>query len=242
MPEHSTYGENHLPQFTRHGLFLFSTSKKHDKVLTRTGVCANLQEHPSAMHGLNLILNKTSNLLVLRELYHAEEALTGRELQRRTGLSNRATMLALESLVDTSVVRCETTPQANWYEPNINNYFFSKALKTVFESEDLFWDDLRKVIQKTIRPRPLSAVVTGPLARNEAESTGRLEITMLFGSGRNRMRAYGTFEDLMETIWDRYALDVEANWLDANIAEREEHEALWRRIEREGVLLFGTLP
>ena len=194
------------------------------------------------MHGLDLILNKTSHLLVLRELYHAEEALTGRELQRRTGLSNRATMLALESLVDTSVVRCETTPQANWYEANSNNYFFSRALKVVFETEDMFWDDLRKVIRKTILPRPTAAVITGPLARNDAESSGKLEITMLFSSGRNRMRAFRSFEDLIEAVWERYALNVEANWLDGNSVELEEYETLWRRIEREGVLLFGTLP
>ena len=194
------------------------------------------------MHGLNMILNKASHLLVLRELYHAEEALTGRELQRRTGLSNRATMLALEALVDTSVAHCEVTPQANWYEANPNNYFFTKALKPAFEAEDLFWDDLRKMVRRVIRPRPIAAVVTGPLARDESEASGRLELTMIFASGRNRIRAYRCLEDLAEAVWDRFALNVEVNWIDTNIVEDEEYEPLWRRIEREGVLLYGTLP
>jgi hypothetical protein len=229
-------------RFEKFGISCFHSSENRAKILYKSSHSRERIETRHGMHGLDLILNKTSHLLVLRELYHAEEALTGRELQRRTGLSNRATMLALESLVDTSVVRCETTPQANWYEANSNNYFFSRALKVVFETEDMFWDDLRKVIRKTILPRPTAAVITGPLARNDAESSGRLEITMLFSSGRNRIRAFRTFEDLIEAVWERYALNVEANWLDVNSVELEEYETLWRRIEREGVLLFGTLP
>ena len=194
------------------------------------------------MHGLDAILNKPSHLSVLRTLHHAEEALTGREVQRRTGLSNRATMLALEALSDASVVRCESTAQANWYEANESNYFFTKAIKPAFECEDLFWDDLRKVIRRIVTPRPIAAVVTGPLARNETECTGRLEITMIFNSGRNRMRAFRTFEQLLDAIWDRYALNVEANWMHTGSVDDQDYETLWRRIEREGVLLYGKLP
>ena len=194
------------------------------------------------MHGLDIILCKASHLLVMRVLYHAEESLTGREIQRRCGLSNRATMLALDALADASVVRCEITSQANWYELNTGNYFFAKALKPAFESEDLFWDDLRKLVRKAVKPRPVAAVVTGPLARDESESTGRLEITMLFSSGRNRIRAFRCFDDVVDAVWDRYALNVELNWIDTNTVDDEDYEPLWRRIEREGVLLFGNLP
>lgn len=194
------------------------------------------------MNGLDLILSKASHLTVLRELCHATEALTGREVQRRTGLSNRATMLALDALSECSAVHCETTPQANWYEINLRNYFVAKALKPGFEAEDLFWDDLRKLIRRVIRPRPISAVATGALARAERDPTGRLELTLLFNLGRNRVRAYRCLDDLVESVWDRYAVNVDAHWIDTSAANRPEYETLWRRIEREGVLLYGALP
>ena len=194
------------------------------------------------MHGLDTILGKASHLLVLRVLFHAEEPITGREVQRRSGLCNRATMLALEGLCDLSSVTVEQTPQANWYELNSNNYFVSKAIKAAFECEELFWEDLRKVVRRSITPRPASAVVTGPLARDDELATGRLELTLVFTSGRSRIRAYGCLDDLADTIWDRYALNIEVNWLDENNYNHEDHELLWRRIEREGILLFGTLP
>ena len=198
--------------------------------------------HTLQVNGLDLILSKTSHLLVLRELFHAEEAITGREVQRRTGLSNRATMLALEALVACSVVRCETTPQANWYEVNRNNYFYVKAVKIAFEAEDLFWNDLSKLIRRVVRPRPIAAVATGPLARDAKAVTSRLELTLVFNSGRNRVRAFRCLDDLVDSAWERFAVNVDVNWLDAHSVDNEEFSPLWRRVEREGVLLYGTLP
>ena len=194
------------------------------------------------MNGLDLILSKASHLLVLRELFHAEEALTGREVQRRCGLSNRATMLALEALVACSVARCESTPQANWYTVNRNNYFYTKAIKTAFEAEDLFWDDLSKLIRRIVRPRPIAAVATGPLARDAKAVTSRLELTLIFNSGRNRVRAFRSLDEFVDAAWERFAVNVDVNWLDANSVDNDEFSPLWRRIEREGVLLYGTLP
>jgi hypothetical protein len=194
------------------------------------------------MHGLDRLLNKPSHLYVLRVLYHADEPLTGREVERRTGLSNRAAMLALESLVDGAAVQCESTPQANWYELNRQHYLVAKALKAAFDAEAQFWEDLRKTVRRIVLPRPTAVIATGAIAREETISSGRLELTMIFTSGRNRIRAFRTLENLEEAIWERYALDVTSTLLDENIVDDDEFEGLWRRVEREGVLLFGTLP
>lgn len=194
------------------------------------------------MQGLDRLLSKPSQLYVLRALHHADEALTGREIERRTGLSNRAAMMALESLVEISAVLCEQTSQAHWYELNRGHYLVARALKPAFEAEDLFWDDLRKTVRRVMHPRPVAAVATGPLARDESDSSGRIELTLVFSSGRNRVRAFRTMEALEEEVWNRYALDVSANLLDVHQVDDDEYDPLWRRVEREGILLFGTLP
>jgi hypothetical protein len=194
------------------------------------------------MHGLDRLLSKPSQLYVLRVLHHAEEPLTGREIERRTGLSNRATMMALESLVDIAAVDCEPTAQANWYALNRDHYLVAKAMKSAFEAEDLFWEDLRKTVRRVVVPRPSAAVVTGPLAREDSMSEGRLEMTLLFSTSRNRIRAFRTIETLEEAVWSRYALDLTTNLLAETEVNDDEHEQLWRRVEREGILLFGTLP
>lgn len=194
------------------------------------------------MHGLNRIFSKPSQLLVMRVLFHADEPLTGREVERRTGLSNRAAMVALESLSDLSVVQCETAPNAHYYELNQKNYFCQKVLKPLFDAEDLFWEDLRKTIRRLVHPRPIAALVTGPVAREESAEEGRLDLIMLFSNGRNRLRAFPSTQQLDEEIWDRYALEVSTVLIDLNTADDEEYEPLWRRVEREGVLLYGTLP
>ena len=194
------------------------------------------------MHGLNRLLSKPSQLIVLRCLYHASEPLTGREVERRTGLSNRAVMLALESLSEMSAVHCENTPSANWYELNTTHYLIAKGLKGCFEAEDLFWDDLRKIIRRTVHPRPLAAVATGPLARDDSKIDSRVDLILLFATGHARLRGFRCMEKLAEAIWDRHAVNLGYELLDVNIMDNEENDALWKRVEREGILLFGTLP
>jgi hypothetical protein len=194
------------------------------------------------MNILDLLLSKSSHVQVLRVLYHAGEPITGREVERRSGLSNRATMTALEHLVDLSAVIRSENNRAYWFSINNDNYFVKRALRPAYEAEDLFWDDLRKTVRRVVRPRPIAAVATGPLARNESDPSGRLDLSLVFDSGRTRIRAFRSVERLTEVIWSRYAVEVECTLLDVNTVDDEEHNALWRRVAREGILLFGTLP
>lgn len=194
------------------------------------------------MHGLNLILPRYSQLLVLRVLQHTPTPLSGREIERRTGLSNRATMVALESLRAASAVTLDVVGNTHQYAINANNYFVAKALKPAFEAEDLFWTDFRKTVRRLVHPRPVAAVVTGPLARDEGSLNTRIQLTMIFSSGRNRIRAFSCMEELNETVTTRYAVSVDPVLLDVNNMDEDKYDALWRRVEREGILLFGALP
>lgn len=188
------------------------------------------------------MLARPSQLLVLRVLYHAEEPLSGREVERRTGLSNRAAMMALEDLVACAVVDRALAGNAHLYTLNTSHYLFARTLKPGFEAEDLFWDDVRKAVRRVVVPRPLAAVATGPLSRDESLPTGRIELTMIFATRRHRIRAFQTMDKLSDVVWQRYGAEVDPILLDVVSMNREAYETLWRRIEREGILLFGTIP
>lgn len=194
------------------------------------------------MHGLNVLITRYSQLLVLRTLYHALTPLSGREIERRTGLSNRATMLALDALVDSYAVLFEENGNKHQYALNRANYFINKGLKPAFEAEDLFWTDFTKTVRRHVLPRPIAAVATGPLARDESSLNTRIQLTMIFSTGRNRIRAFSCMENLNEAVTQRYAVSIDPVLLDINNMDEDKNDALWRRVEREGILLFGTLP
>ena len=194
------------------------------------------------MHGLNVLITRYSQLLVLRTLYHTQTPMSGREIERRTGLSNRATMQALEALVDVFAVDFEVAGNAHLYTLNRDNYFVAKGLKPAFEAEDLFWTDFTKTVRKHVLPRPIAAVATGPLARDDSSLNTRIELTMIFSTGRNRIRAFNCMEALSEAVTQRYAVTIDPILLDVNNVDEATNDALWRRVEREGILLFGTLP
>lgn len=194
------------------------------------------------MRGLNTILGSQSKVLVLRTLLRAAKPLTGRAVERLSGLSNRATMQALEALVEARAVTRRENGRAHLFKLNRNNYLVMKAIRPAFNAEEFFWDDVRKTVRRIVRPRPSAAVATGPLARDEAEYGGRLILTMVFQRGQSRMRALSTMDRLSSTIRERYAMTLEHHLLDINTMDRAEYVPLWRRVEREGILLFGTLP
>lgn len=194
------------------------------------------------MNGLNRILANRSQLRVLRVLYRAEEPLSGRSVEKLSGLSNRATMVALQALTEARTVDREKNGRAHMFTLNHGHYLVNKALRPAFEAEELFWDDLSRTVRRIVHPRPIAAMATGPLARDETEYGGRLILSMLFPTGRDRIRSLGSIERLSAAVRDRYAMVLEHHLMDVNTMDREEYVPLWKRVEREGILLFGTLP
>ncbi len=198
--------------------------------------------YTAAMQGLNFLFTRYSQLLVSRVLYRAQTPLSGREVERRTGLSNRATMVALESLVEIFAVSFTVSGNAHLYELNRTHYFVAEALKPAFEAEDQFWTDFRKFVRRRVMPRPVAAVATGALARDDGSLNTRIQLTLLFSTARNRIRAFSCMEALQEAVVQRYAVTVDPVLLDVKNMDEDKYDALWRRVEREGILLFGTLP
>lgn len=194
------------------------------------------------MQGLDFLLSNRTQLRVLRILLSAEHPLSGRAVQRAAGLSNRVTMNALHHLVELRAIHMEPHGRSQLFEINRNHYLVDRALLPAFAAEEQFWQDVGRTVRRIIRPRPIAAVATGPLARDETQYGGRLMLTMLFSTGRNRLRALQTVGALAAQIQDRYALALEQQMLDLNTMDRDEYIPLWRRVEREGILLFGALP
>ncbi|MGA0334322.1 MAG: hypothetical protein ACO3N7_11575 [Kiritimatiellia bacterium] len=194
------------------------------------------------MYGLNPILGKISHLKVLRVLHRAKVKLSGREIQRRSGLSNRATMLALEALTERRILRAEITSVHYFYEPNPRSFLWTKSLRPALDAEELFWDDLRKLVRRCVKPVPEAAIVTGTLAREERAEDGLMELHLLYEAGRQRLQAYRCLERLREKIDERYGLEISVTFMDMRNMDDPEFQMLWRQIAREGVLLFGRLP
>ena len=125
---------------------------------------------------------------------------------------------------------------------NRENYFVAKAVVPALERETEFWEDVRKLVRRRLQPRPLGAVATGQLARDEALAEGTIELVMVFSSSRKRIQAFRNMEKLEQILWNRYGVPFGYTLLDLNTMEDEEYESLWRRVAREGILLFGEIP
>lgn len=199
------------------------------------------------MQGLTRILGRQSHLAVLRVIRNAESPMSGREVQRACGLSNRAAMLALNALTEQGVLLKTLQGNAHLFSGNAKHYLWTKAICPALDAETGFWDDLRKTIRRSMHPKPDAAMVTGPLVRNPKPSPPVpnetvLEIHLLFASGRQRLQAYRSLDRLQENIRSRYALNAWVTFMDVRTMDDPEFQPVWSRIAREGVLVFGKLP
>ncbi len=200
------------------------------------------------MQGLTPILGRQSHLAVLRVIRYAQAPLSGREVQRASGLSNRAAMQALGNLTTVGVLLKTVQGNAHFFSGNPRHYLWTKAVCPALDAEVGFWDDLRKTIRRHMHPKPEAAIVTGPLARSPdpgsrpPDHKDVLEIHLLFATGRQRLQAYRALERLKENLRARYALDSRVTFMDIRTMNDPEFSPLWSRIAREGLLVFGKLP
>lgn len=194
------------------------------------------------MQALDRILGKTSHLRVLRVLHHAEPPLSGRDVQRRAGMSNRAVMLALEELIHLNLVQRETHPHRHAYRINPRHFFWEHAVRPALEAETRFWDDLRRLVRRTLRPRPVAAIVTGAIARDPPRPDAPLHLHLLYETGRDRIRSYRGLDTLRERTALRYGLGLHATFMDISNMDAPQFRTLWRLIDREGLLLYGQPP
>jgi len=194
------------------------------------------------MQGLNTILGTKSHLKVLRVLQRSEDPLSGREIQRLAGLSNRAAMLALEALSEQRVLLVEVTTTRYLYRINRKHFLWAKAVRPALEGEDQFWEDVRKLVMRSVKPKPEAAMATGELARDEDAEAGPIDLHLLFSTGRERLQAYRCLERLQRRVDERYGLEVTVTFMDKRNMDDPEFQMCWKRIAKEGVLLFGKLP
>ncbi|MCC5845462.1 MAG: hypothetical protein JJU05_14530 [Verrucomicrobia bacterium] len=200
------------------------------------------------MQGLTPILGRQSHLAVLRVIHHADTPLSGREVQRASGLSNRAAMQALGNLTAEGVLLKTVQGNAHFFSGNPRHYLWTKAVRPALDAEVGFWDDLRKTVRRHMHPKPEAAIVTGPLARSPEPGVRPpnqkdiLEIHLLFATGRLRLQAYRSLDRLRENLRARYALDSRVTFMDIRTMDDPEFSPLWTRIAREGILVFGKLP
>ena len=194
------------------------------------------------MQGLNQILGTKSHLKVLRVLHRSDEPMAGREIQRKAGLSNRAAMMALEALSEQRVLTVEVTSTKYLYQINRKHFLWAKAVRPALEGEEGFWEDVRKLVMRSVKPRPEAAMATGALARDEMSEEATLDLHLLFSTGRHRLQAYQCLERIQKRVDERYGLEVDVTFMDKRNMDDPEFQLLWKRIAREGVLLFGKLP
>jgi len=152
-------------------------------------------------------------------------------------------MMALSELVSFHAVCRTDKGNAHQYRINTGHYLVSNAIIPALDGEELFWNDVGKVVRKKTLPRPIAAIaIESPMRKTEFAPTTKVEMVLLFATGRHRLRAWPTLPAMALAVLERHGLNIDPVLMDINSMSREEHAPIWRKVEREGILLFGKIP
>jgi predicted transcriptional regulator len=97
---------------------------------------------------LDRILGRRSTLQALRCLFAEREALTGREIARRTGLSHLAAHKALADLALQGIVERRSAPPTYLFKPNRGHWVCSDILAPMFSMEAGWLERLEMLLSR----------------------------------------------------------------------------------------------
>lgn len=128
---------------------------------------------------LDEILGSRAKVRILRCLWRVDgEALSGREIARRTGMSHTAVLAALDELETEDVVWPSSDPTGIRYRLNRTNVVTRAGLMPMFELEGSLEDRLKRFVLDAV-PEAVSVVLFGSVARGDDGAVSDVDVLVV---------------------------------------------------------------
>lgn len=132
---------------------------------------------------LDEILGSRAKVRILRALWATDgEALSGREIARRVGLSHTGVLRALAELETEDVVWPSSDPTGTRYRLNRTHEFVRDGLRPLFAMEASLEDRLVGYVREAV-PDAISIVMFGSVARGDDAPTSDVDVLVVVPDG-----------------------------------------------------------
>jgi predicted nucleotidyltransferase len=188
---------------------------------------------------LDEILGSRAKIRILRALWRSDgDALSGREIARRIGLSHTGVMRALEQLEEQDVVWPSSDPTGTRYRLNRTHQFVNEGLMPLFGIEASLYDRVRDFVLEAV-PDAVSVVIFGSVARGQDAPDSDLDVLVVIPDGSDSLDA-GDCIHGVEFYAKLGKVLVPIIWTRSELADAVERDLpLMGNIKREGIVVFG---
>lgn len=194
------------------------------------------------MLGISLeqLLRSPGQIRVLRVLWRAGKPLTGRQVQKLSGLANLAAMQALKKLSELGVVSCRRAGQSNQYELMRSHWTVSKILSPMFESENKGLSYLCNLISDNLKDICISAYIYGSSISNPDGPVGDADLLLLVKNEKDKRRLEeGPLLELSRQVSETFNLFLEPNIFSPKEISSSGAQKIIRAVVRSGRKIHG---
>ena len=190
---------------------------------------------------LDCILGPRSQVGVLRVLFK-EDALSGREVARRAGLSPRAASLALSNLVAAGVIQRRQAGGSHFFSVNGHRHVVVSGLRPLFALEESLPSAIGDRIMEAVgRHKCVSVAIFGSFARSESVHGSDLDVLVLLDDSARVPRVRDLLDERAGKFHDSFGIRLSPYVVSAaEFAQRfKKDDRLIKAMVREARIIAG---
>jgi predicted nucleotidyltransferase len=186
------------------------------------------------------LFRSPGQIKVLRVLWRSGPPLSGRQVQRLSGLANLAAMRSLEKLVNLGIVTCRRAGRAYQYDLKREHWTVATLVSPLFENEDKFLEALICELDRGLAGECLSAYLYGSAVSPAPGPAGDLDLFLVLEDEKRRIAfEMDVFPKLGGKISRRFGLFLEPKIAIRSELSRRSLKPVLESVVREGRKIRG---
>lgn len=192
---------------------------------------------------IDTVFSGKARLGILRALYDSSQALTGRELARRSGLSPQQAHNVLKALVSLGIVDLTVAAPAHLFSLNRKHWVITDVARVIFESEKNWLDTMLGELSRGLPPSVKSLVLFGSAARSRLRGASDIDLLALIDDNKNKKAVLAYFTGRSADILARghYPLAPLVLTLDEFRGKYKQNDDFIRTVLKTGRVIAGKL-
>lgn len=180
------------------------------------------------------------SIQVLSVLLKHSEGISGRALSALVGVSTFKMHHTLKFLESQGILKHSVAGRSHLYRVHLDHILVQEVILPILDFQETVFSRLGKEIQASLKPKPLSIILYGSVARGEEKPDSDLDLFLVYKDA-HKAAPISESNLFMEKITRKYgnAVSVRRNFVSILKGRYKKRDELIRNILKEGKVIAG---
>jgi len=154
------------------------------------------------------VFSRWSNIAVLRALNKYGIGISGREVARVAGITNKNCFTALVDFENLGIVNCVRGGNEHSYTLNREHLLVTDAIIPLFEVEDNYFNKIASFIKSKLKNKCISLIVFGSVARKDETMSSDYDLCIVLVDMKQKPKAEEAFYEISFLMSKKFGVSV----------------------------------